>query len=96
MSPMSRFFASILLAGGAVASISLAPLAAADPALPTPGSSNARDTLNQLRAAGYNVQINWVNGVPDVGLSQCWVNNIDTADATGSLPTVYVDVECPR
>jgi hypothetical protein len=27
---------------------------------------------------------------------KCWVNTINTAAATGSLPTVYVDVECPK
>jgi hypothetical protein len=93
---MSRLLPAVLLAAGAAISVVLAPLAAADPALPTPGSANARDTLDQLKAAGYNVQINWVNGLPDVGLSQCSVNNIDTADASGSLPTVYVDIECPK
>jgi hypothetical protein len=28
--------------------------------------------------------------------SQCWVNNIDTSDAVGSLKPVYVDIECPK
>jgi hypothetical protein len=28
--------------------------------------------------------------------SQCWVNNIDTSDAVGSIKPVYVDIECPK
>ncbi|HZQ33195.1 MAG TPA: hypothetical protein VFB19_15840 [Mycobacterium sp.] len=72
------------------------PRAAADPALPQPGSENASDTISDLQAQGYDVQINYDNGTPDVDLSQCWVNSINTAAATGSLKTVYVDIECPR
>ena len=101
MSPISRFALFLISAGGA-ASLALAPIAAAaDPPLPEPGSENAQDTLNDLKDGGYNVEINWVNGEPgetlDPGfLRQCWVNNINTADASGSLPIVYVDIECPR
>ena len=89
-------FAPLLLALGAAISITVAPIAAADSALPQPGGENARDTINDLAAQGYdNVQINWVNGIPRVSLSQCWVNGINTNGAADSLRTVYVDVECP-
>lgn len=84
------------LISAVAASVILAPTASADPALPQPGSENASATIGDLQALGYDVQINYDNGVPNVDLSQCWVNSINTAAATGTLKTVYVDVECPR
>ena len=100
MSPISRLALFLISAGGA-ASLALAPIAAADQPLPGPGWENAQDTLNDVNARGYNVGINWVNGAPgetlDPGfLRQCWVNNMNTAAASGSLPIVYVDIACPR
>jgi len=96
MSLNSRHFAPLLVAVGAATSITVPPIAAADSVLPQPGNENARDTINDLAAQGYdNVQINWVNGIPRVPLSQCWVNGINTAAASESLRTVYVDIECP-
>ena len=92
MSLKSRYFAPLLVVVGAAAWIAVAPIAAADPVLPEPGSESASATITDLKAQGYNVSINWVNGVPDVSLSQCWVNAINTADA----PTAYVDIECPK
>ncbi|MBV9089194.1 MAG: hypothetical protein JO044_04705 [Mycobacteriaceae bacterium] len=92
-----RYFTLLPVCAGVAASIALAPSAAADSGvLPVAGSENASDTLNDLTAQGYDVQINWVNGYPHVSLSQCWVNSINTADATGSLRTAYVDIECPK
>jgi hypothetical protein len=88
--------ALILVSVGAAVSVVMAPVASADPALPEPGSENAADTLTDLQARGYNTQINWDNGLPNTDLSQCWVNSIDTAAATGTLKTVYVDIECPK
>jgi hypothetical protein len=96
MSLKSRYLAPLFVAAGAAASIALAPLAGADPALPEPGSEDAGQTITDLQARGYNVQINWDNGLPGTDLSQCWVNSIDQAAATGTLKTVYVDVECPK
>jgi hypothetical protein len=93
MSFKPRYFALLLVAAGAVASIAVTPIAAGDPPnVPQPGSESATATINDLAGMGYNVQINWVNGNPDVSLSQCWVNGIDTAAA----PTAYVDIECPK
>ena len=88
-----------IMSAGALAglALALAPVAAADDgSVPVAGSENASDTINDLTAQGYDVQINWVNGYPRVSLSQCSVNNINTAAATGSLRTAYVDVECPK
>ena len=96
MSFMSRKFAPLLISAGAATAIAVAPIAVADPALPEPGSENAAATISDLEGQGYEVQINYDNGVPDVDLSQCWVNNINTADAVGSLKSVYVDIECPK
>jgi hypothetical protein len=96
MSLESRWFGLLFVSAGLVASISAAPVAAADTPLPVPGSENAQDTINDLQARGYDVQINWVSGIPNVSLSQCWVNGINTAAATGSLKPAYVDIECPK
>jgi hypothetical protein len=95
MSLMLRYFAPVLISASAAASVALVPIANADPALPEPGSEDAAATIRDLKGRGYDVQINYDNGVPTVDLSQCWVNNIDTADAVGSLKPVYVDIECP-
>jgi hypothetical protein len=89
-------YALVLVSVGAL-SVAVAPTASADPALPEPGQENAADTINDLQSRGYDVQINWDNGVPDVDLNQCWVNSIDYADANaGGLRTVYVDIDCPK
>ena len=98
MSDKSRYFAAVLSSAGAAAAIAMAPTAAANPGiLPQPGSENASDTINDLVAQGYNVQVNWVNGYPRVTLSQCSVTGINTADATsGALRTVYIDIVCPK
>lgn len=83
---------SLCFSLGAAGLIRVAPMAAADPALPVPGSEDASQTIADLQSRGYNIQINWVNGYPRVGLSQCWVNTIDMAD----VPTVWLDIECPK
>jgi hypothetical protein len=91
----SRYFAPVLVSAGAAAVV--APIAAADPALPQPGSEDASATINDLESRGYDVQVQYTNGLPDVDLSQCWVNTINTNDAAaGGLRTVYIDVECPK
>jgi ABC-type glycerol-3-phosphate transport system substrate-binding protein len=97
MSFTSRGIVPLLVCVGVAACIAGAPGAAADRGvLPQPGSESASDTIKDLKAQGYDVQINWVNGYPNVSLSQCWVNTINTADASGTLPTVFIDVECPH
>jgi hypothetical protein len=96
MSLTSRYIAPLLVSAGAAA-VAVAPIAAADPALPTPGSEDASATISDLEARGYDVKVQYTNGLPDVDLNQCWVNTINTADAAaGGLRTVYIDVECPK
>jgi hypothetical protein len=97
MSLTSRYFAPLLVCAGAVAAIAVAPMALADPALPQPGSEDASATISDLESRGYDVQVQYTNGLPDVDLSQCWVNTINSNDASaGGLRTVYIDVECPK
>lgn len=101
MSFVSRYVAPLLVSAGAAAAIAaaiaVAPIAAADPALPEPGSEDASATISDLEARGYDVQVQYTNGLPDVDLDQCWVNTINTNAANaGGLRTVYVDVECPK
>jgi hypothetical protein len=89
MSLKPRSLAPLLIA---IASVALAPVAAADPPLPTAGSESASATIKDLRAAGYSVRINWVNGSPDEPLSECQTTSIDTS----APPTAWVSVECPE
>jgi hypothetical protein len=96
MSREPRWIAALSVVAGAAALIAAAPTAAADPPLPEPGSENAASTISDLQGRGYNVQINYDNGIPDEDLSQCWVNAVNTVEATGSLRTAFVDIECPR
>jgi hypothetical protein len=99
MSLQPGHFAALLIAAGAATSVVVAPLAAADPVWPTGGSEPADATLNDLAAQGYTVQINWVNGPPEVPLYECWVNAIHNPDGPPTsqhpLQTVYVDIGCP-
>lgn len=89
--PQQRNLVMMLAVAGAVASVAVAPAAIADPTtVPEAGSESASATINDLRAQGFNVSINWVSGSPDVPLSSCTVTDIDTAAA----PTAWVSVEC--
>ena len=89
--PHPRNFALMLVVAGTVASVAVAPVAAADPTgVPEAGSESASATIKDLRAQGFNVGINWVSGSPDIPLSECTVTDIDTAAA----PTAWVSVEC--
>lgn len=82
---------------GAVASLWLAGTAAADPPpIPEPGSESAAATVGDLDAAGYDVQLQYENGVPDVPLSQCTVTDINTVGSAGSQPLAYVTINCAR
>ncbi|MEN4397103.1 hypothetical protein ACNQR7_28700 [Mycolicibacterium senegalense] len=75
----------------------LAPPAGADP---TSGARSAADTINDLTAKGYNVQINWVSGVSSEPLTHCRATAVHNPDRSpGNDPTnvtVYVDVSCPN
>ena len=93
MTPRARNFAQLLFVAGAAAAVAAAPIADADPTdVPEVGSESASATIQDLRAQGFNVNINWVSGTPDVPLSSCEVTAIDTAAA----PSASVSVECPE
>ena len=73
-------------------------------AAPT-GGSNAADTINQLMAQGYNVQVNVQNGPRSSQLSACTVTGVTGMSGTNSagksltpaeVGTVYVDINCPE
>ncbi|MUL83469.1 MULTISPECIES: hypothetical protein [unclassified Mycolicibacterium] len=90
----AKVFASF---GVLCAGIFLAPAAGADP---TAGARSAADTINDLTAKGYNVQINWVSGVSSERLSRCRVTAVHNPDRSPGIDpsntTVYVDVSCPN
>jgi hypothetical protein len=85
-----------VLAAGSLAS------AAAAVAAPV-GGEPADQAINELKARGYNVQLN-LNGGRDVPLSECTVTGahgfppglpIGAPAPSGQFVTVYVDVDCP-
>ena len=95
MSLELRYVAPLLIAVGA--SIALAPLAVADPpSIPEPGSESAAATIRDLDAAGYDVSLQYENGVPNGGLSQCTVTDIDTQGTAGSQGIAYVTINCAK
>jgi hypothetical protein len=77
----------------AAAALGLAGAAAAAPS----GGSSAGDTVKNLQAQGYNVQL---NGSATAPLSQCIVTGVHGEPAGRIDPTqfttVYVDVNCPN
>ena len=88
-------------AAGATASVVAAPIAAAEtPTLPEPGAGSASDAIDHLKADGFNVMINWLEGHPNVPLSECQVNALHDPSSSpvdpSSFPTIYVDVTCPN
>jgi hypothetical protein len=84
----------------AVASIAVAPLAAAEPVWPVAGAESAEATIADLKAQGYDVAINWVSGQSSVSLARCRVLAIHNPDnsprSEETFTTVYVDVSCPN
>lgn len=97
MATMIRWGVLTVAGAATVAAVVGAPAANADdPNLPPAGSENARATLNDITAAGYNPVLQYENGVPNVGLSQCTVTDIDDADAAGGKGNVYVTINCPK
>lgn len=92
MAPASRCLAALLLVVGAV---SLAAPATADPS-----GQSAQSVIDDLKAEGYNVEINWLTGYDTVPLSVCTVTNVnnpgDSKPRAGTFTTVYVDVSCPN
>ena len=90
-----------LICGAAAASVAAAPIATADDAIfPTAGAESASATVMDLEAQGFDVVINWLQGHPNVPLSECRVNGINNpshmAPDPATLSNVYVDVVCPN
>jgi hypothetical protein len=86
----------------AAAMLAWAGTAAADPAEFDNGFGNAQDTINTLKAQGYNVVL---NGAPVYPLSGCKVIGVEGLRDSDSKPggdridptqfdTVYVDISC--
>lgn len=76
--------AAITLAAGA---IGLAATASA-----APSGSPAADTIADLRAQGYTVQVNGTRNGP---LSNCSVEAVRGTSNEAPGATVYVDLSCP-
>ncbi len=87
-----------VLAAFVAVAICLAAPAAADPP-PALTGPTAETAINDLRAQGYDVAINWVAGNTTSALARCQVvavHNPNTDDAPPTtFTTVYVDVSCP-
>ena len=81
------------------AALVLSPNALADPPRLAQDGVTAADTINDLEAEGYTVQINWIRGASNQPLSQCWSTGVNNPNRSGGPPTgftvVYVDVACP-
>ena len=95
-----KHLAAWLVAGSAVAAaVAAAPVADADLGLPTAGSESVGATVTDLKAQGFSVMINYLEGRPNVPLSECQVtaiNNPTAPTADPSTVTVFVDVACPN
>ena len=89
-----------LVAGGAAITATVAaPVATADLVWPTAGSESVGDTVNDLKAQGFSVVINYLEGQPNVPLYECHViaiNNPSAPTVDPSTVTVSVDVTCPN
>jgi hypothetical protein len=91
-----QFLAAVGILLGA-SSIAGTPLASADPpSIPAAGSETAAATIRDLDAAGYDVQLQFTTGTPDVPLSQCNVTDIDPLGVAGSQKIAYVTISCPK
>jgi|SRR5690242_7859990 hypothetical protein len=90
----------LVIAGAAiVATTASTAVAAADLVFPTAGSESVGATVNDLKAQGFNVVINFLEGQPNVALSACEVTAINDPSAPTADPatvTVSVDVACPN
>jgi hypothetical protein len=75
-------------------------LAAPAMAGPVDTGESADSVIGDLKAQGYNVVINWLNGYDTVPLAVCTVEDVnnpdDAAPKPGAFTTVYVDVSCPN
>lgn len=81
---------------GAAALVVAFPAIADPPNIPSAGSESAAATIGDLDDAGFDVSINYENGVPNVPLSQCAVTDINTQGEAGSQPIAYITINCPK
>ena len=91
--------ACLLLGGVAATAFAATPVATADLVVPTAGSESVGATVEDLKAQGFNVVVNFLEGTPDVALSACKVTAINNPSAPTADPataTVSVDVACPN
>jgi hypothetical protein len=91
--------AAVLVTAAATIAVAAAPLAGAEPSFPTAGAESATATISDLQAQGFTVMVNYIQGYPNVPLSECRVNAINDPSAPTASPstvTVYVDVLCPN
>jgi hypothetical protein len=82
---------------GALAATALGVASVASAAAVTPFGGSTADTVNSLKAQGYDVQL---NGVAQVPLSRCTTTSVDGLPASGvpdptRLNTVYLTFTCP-
>ncbi|WP_078326101.1 hypothetical protein [Mycobacteroides salmoniphilum] len=88
-----RSAVSFLVAVAALGAMAVASFAfSAQASASAGGGSSAADTVDQLQAQGYTVQL---NGIADAPLSQCVVNGVEGLRGATAFSTVYVDISCP-
>ena len=93
--PMMKLRPRIVAFAVLGAAVVLAPQALADPVgIPEAGSESAAATVSDLDDLGYDVQLQYENGVPDVPLSQCTVTDINTVGSAGTDLLAYVTINC--
>jgi hypothetical protein len=94
-----KHLAAWLVTAGAAVAIAATPTAAADLVVPMAGAESVSSTVSDPKAQGFNVMINYLEGRPNVPLSECQVtaiNNPSAPTANPSTVTVSVDVACPN
>jgi hypothetical protein len=104
MSARHRFLVIPVVWLGAAAAtaavLSTAPSATAEPAIPQAGATDAATTIDALSSSGFDVQVNFLEGRPNVPLRECKVDAIRNPNGPMAsmvmLSTVYVDVACPN
>jgi hypothetical protein len=72
------------LVAGAALTIAGAPVAAGDPVFPTADSESASATVGDLQAQGFSVTVNYLQGHPNVPLTECRVNGINNPSSAST------------
>jgi hypothetical protein len=95
MAVASRCLGSLLVA--VIGAMMLAPVASAEP---VDSRGSAQSVIDDLKADGYNVVINWLTGYDTVPLAVCTVESVanpdDSKPKPGAFTTVYVNLSCPN